>query len=142
MYSAIELMICCAARELEEETGYRAGKLEPLCSFYTSPGFMTEILHAFVATDLKRTRQQLDPTERIIVEEVAVSDALDMCLDGRIGLRRHVDFVDTHLAQGHRVLRESQRQECQQTDDRGPHWLQYRTFFPDLPRRAPAKINE
>jgi ADP-ribose pyrophosphatase len=73
-----------AARELEEETGYKAGKLELLCTFYSSPGFLTEVLHAYVATDLKRTRQQLEPTERIIVEEVELSAAVEMALDGRI----------------------------------------------------------
>jgi ADP-ribose pyrophosphatase len=42
----------CAARELEEETGYRARSLTPLGKIYTSPGFCTELLHLFVATGL------------------------------------------------------------------------------------------
>ena len=41
-----------ARRELEEETGYRAGRLERLGGFYSSPGFCTEFLHAFLATEL------------------------------------------------------------------------------------------
>ena len=73
-----------AARELEEETGYRAGRLEHLCAFYTSPGFLTEMLHAYVATDLKHSHQQLEDGERIIVEKVRLSEAVEMCLDGRI----------------------------------------------------------
>jgi ADP-ribose pyrophosphatase len=41
-----------AARELEEETGWTAGRWEPLTSIYTSPGFCDEVLHLFVARDL------------------------------------------------------------------------------------------
>ena len=44
----------CANRELAEETGYRAQSLEPLVSFFTSPGFANELLHVFLATGLKK----------------------------------------------------------------------------------------
>ncbi len=74
----------CAARELEEETGYRARRLERLCEFYTSPGFTDERMHAFVATNLTRTAQQLDATEQIRVVTMPFDDALDACADGRI----------------------------------------------------------
>ncbi len=57
-----------AGRELIEETGYRAGTLSPLASFYSSPGFTTELLHAFTATDLIRVGQRLDPGEEIVPE--------------------------------------------------------------------------
>jgi ADP-ribose pyrophosphatase len=42
-----------ALRELEEETGYLAGKLEKLTAIYTTPGFCDEVLHIYLATDLK-----------------------------------------------------------------------------------------
>src|SRR5438477_5707271 len=42
----------CAHRELEEETGYRAGRMVFLCKPYPSPGIMTELIQAFVATEL------------------------------------------------------------------------------------------
>jgi ADP-ribose pyrophosphatase len=74
----------CAARELEEETGYQPGWLEPLCAFYTSPGFTNEFMHAFVATQLKPTSQHLDETEQIRVEIMRLGDALDATVDGRI----------------------------------------------------------
>jgi ADP-ribose pyrophosphatase len=74
----------CAARELEEETGYRAGRVEPLAEFYTSPGFTNERMHVFVATDLSAAAQQLDATEQIRVVTMPLSDALDACVDGRI----------------------------------------------------------
>ena len=73
-----------AGRELEEETGYRAGKLEYLCEFYTSPGILTELIRSYVATDLTRTAQRLEPLERIHVECMSVDEALAMMRDGRI----------------------------------------------------------
>ena len=42
----------CAIRELEEETGYRANKIEKLGYIYTSPGFSSEILHIYLANEL------------------------------------------------------------------------------------------
>lgn len=73
-----------AGRELEEEIGYRAGRITPLCEFYSSPGILTELLRAYVATDLTKTRQKLDAGEEIEVETVRWSDALTMIRDGRI----------------------------------------------------------
>ncbi len=73
-----------AERELEEETGYRAGRITPLCTFYSSPGITNELLRAYVATDLTPTHQRLDPAERITVEPIAIPEALAMARDGRI----------------------------------------------------------
>ncbi|MEM9069334.1 MAG: NUDIX hydrolase [Myxococcota bacterium] len=56
-----------AARELQEETGYRAASLRALGSFYSAPGFCDERMHAFVARDLHAGAQSLDPTEEIEV---------------------------------------------------------------------------
>jgi len=44
----------CAVRELEEETGYKAGKVNELGKIYTAPGYCTEILHIYVAQELKK----------------------------------------------------------------------------------------
>lgn len=60
-----EAPMTAAGRELVEETGYRAGALNKLVSFYSTPGFCTEVMHAFVATDLTLVGQTLQPTERI-----------------------------------------------------------------------------
>ncbi len=79
-----ELPIDCAARELQEETGYRADRFEPLCEFYTTPGFTNEHMHVFVATGLTRMEQQLDATEQIRVETMPLTDALAATIDGRI----------------------------------------------------------
>lgn len=66
----------CAARELEEETGFRASKVIPVGGFYASPGFSTEYLHAFVAVGLAPTQQSLDETEKIEVHPTAWSEAM------------------------------------------------------------------
>ncbi len=73
-----------ARRELEEETGYQAASMRPLIAFYSSPGIMDELLRAFVATDLTRATQRLEPTERIRVEPLTWSEIVAMICDGRI----------------------------------------------------------
>lgn len=59
----------CAARELAEETGYRAQKIRHLLSFYTAPGYSTELLHLFLAQELTLGEQSFDDGENI--DEVA-----------------------------------------------------------------------
>ena len=56
--------------ELEEETGYRAGRMIPAGHFYPSCGFLTEKLHVFLAIDLEKTRQKLEWDEAIEVVEM------------------------------------------------------------------------
>ena len=62
------------ARELREETGYTAARVEPLASFWTSPGFCTELMHAFLATGLTQGQQQPEDDERITLEWVPLED--------------------------------------------------------------------
>jgi 8-oxo-dGTP pyrophosphatase MutT (NUDIX family) len=66
----------CAARELEEETGYRAQTVTPLMSFYPTPGVSNERMSVFVARGLTKTQQQLDPSEQIEVEPLQLEDVL------------------------------------------------------------------
>jgi ADP-ribose pyrophosphatase len=68
--------IDCAARELAEETGYRAGKLTALLSFYASPGVLTELMHVFVATQLTPGPAALEETEQIELAPHTLGDAL------------------------------------------------------------------
>jgi ADP-ribose pyrophosphatase len=79
-----ESPIDAAGRELEEETGYRASKIEPLGEFYPSPGFLNELIHAYVATDLTKTEQRLEPLEQIKVERVSRDEAVRMAYDGQL----------------------------------------------------------
>ena len=67
----------CAARELLEETGYRAGRLEKLGAIWTSPGFTDEVIHLFSAFDLEAAKQQLEPDEIIELIPMPLTEALD-----------------------------------------------------------------
>ena len=73
-----------AARECEEETGFRPGLLVPLGGIWTTPGFTNEWIHLFLATDLVRGRQDLQDDEALSVERVPLDQALRMALDGGI----------------------------------------------------------
>ncbi len=75
----------CARRELEEETGWRARRVEDLGWFYTTPGFTDEVLHAFFMGDLEAVPDaEQDPDEVIEVVKLGVEEALAACGDGRI----------------------------------------------------------
>ncbi|MEP7291601.1 MAG: NUDIX hydrolase [Chloroflexota bacterium] len=74
----------CAERELQEETGYRPGKLEALGGIYSAPGYTTEFIHLFYATELSESRLEHDDDEFIEVERVQLDDALDMIDQGVI----------------------------------------------------------
>ncbi len=73
-----------ALRELAEETGYRAGSIERLASFYTSPGVLDEEMHLFVAHDLSPGETDLDPGEDLKPCVMPWQEALAMVRDGRI----------------------------------------------------------
>lgn len=73
-----------AIRELEEEIGYRAGKIEKLTEFYVSPGFLTEKMHVFLATDLLESAQRLDDDEIVEIVRIPLAEAVEMTRDGRI----------------------------------------------------------
>lgn len=74
----------CARRELEEETGYRAGRIQPFGDFYTSPGILTERMWAFRADDLIPGDPSCEVDEKIKVEVVAEAALRAMVLDGTI----------------------------------------------------------
>lgn len=76
--------IVCAGRELAEETGYSAGQIRPLLSFWTTPGFTEEKMHVFLATELKPAEAEADADEFIAVVPTPWQDAVAACLDGRI----------------------------------------------------------
>lgn len=71
----------CAARELEEETGYIAGSLKKLISIYTTPGFCNEQLHIFLATELRQSPhgQRLEEGELdLTIEKIPFQQAVAM----------------------------------------------------------------
>jgi ADP-ribose pyrophosphatase len=67
-----------AQRELAEEIGMRAEHLERLAEFYVSPGFLTEYVHAFLATDLRDSPAEADEDEDIAVVRMPLADAIAM----------------------------------------------------------------
>src|SRR4030095_14802880 len=73
-----------AARELEEELGVVAGKLEKLSEFFVSPGFCEEKMWLFLATDLRQTTQRLEDDEMLEVIRLPIERALQMITDGEI----------------------------------------------------------
>lgn len=73
-----------ARRELEEETGWRAGRLDPLTVIYTTPGFTDEVIHLFLATDLTPGTSKLDDDEFVEVVRVPLTRALAWIREGRI----------------------------------------------------------
>ena len=73
-----------AARELEEELGLVAGRLEQLSGFYTTPGFCAERLWVFLATDLTETARRHEEDEIIEVVRMPFARALDMVTSNEI----------------------------------------------------------
>ena len=74
----------CAGRELQEETGYLAARMKPIGSFFSSPGILSEKMHAFVAFDLTKTHQALEEGEELEVSSVGFTEAIDMIRTGEI----------------------------------------------------------
>jgi ADP-ribose pyrophosphatase len=74
----------CARREMEEETGHKARRLEKLCEFFVTPGYSDEKIRIFSATDLERSQSKLDDDEVLSLAEMDLADALTMIDDGRI----------------------------------------------------------
>jgi len=79
-----ELPEACAAREVEEETGYRAGTIAPLTEFFASPGILNERMYGFLATDLEQTTQSLDHDEEIEAFPIPQWQVRDMLKDQHI----------------------------------------------------------
>ena len=74
----------CAAREVEEETGYKVNRLEPLLSFLTTPGFTNEIIHIFVGRELSQGTQNLGADEVLEIIEMPLDQAIARINDGAI----------------------------------------------------------
>lgn len=74
----------CALRELQEEIGCTAGRLDFKFAFYTTPGFSNEIIHIFIARDLKESKMACDDDEFISTLQVSVDEAMHMIKNGTI----------------------------------------------------------
>jgi ADP-ribose pyrophosphatase len=74
----------CAHRELVEEAGVRAGRLDRLTTIYTTPGFTDERIHLFVARDLTPTEHRREADEFIETHRLPLSHALQLIRSGEI----------------------------------------------------------
>ena len=73
-----------AARELEEELGLVAARLEKLTEFFVSPGFCEEKMWVYLATELSEGQQLLDDDEILEIVRLPIEDALEMITSGEI----------------------------------------------------------
>ncbi|TMW73686.1 NUDIX hydrolase [Alteribacter natronophilus] len=87
----------CAKRELEEETGYRAGSLEKVMSFYTSPGFADEIVHLYEAKDLAEGSAETDEDEFVELLEVSFDEAVQLIRDETIHDAKTICAIQHYL---------------------------------------------
>lgn len=87
----------CAARELIEETGYRAARVAPFIEFYPSPGILTERMYAFIARDLEHVGQKLEADEDITVEPVALDRIRQLLTDGSLYDGKTIAVLGTYL---------------------------------------------
>lgn len=89
----------CAFRELEEETGYKAKKMAPLITFYPSIGYNTEVIHCFVASNLKKVSDlSLDEDEILSVVKMDFKKLLEMIKTGKIQDSKTICAVLTYAA--------------------------------------------
>ena len=93
-----EPTIECAIRELEEETGYVAGKMEYLLTVNTTVAFCNEKVDVYLATGLSKTAQHLDPEEEINVEEWAIEDLKKLIYEGKMTDGKTIAGIMTYAA--------------------------------------------
>ena len=74
----------CALRELEEETGYKAATLRPLFTTFLAPGYSTELIHAYLATNLTKTQTNFDEGEDLELVTMPLEEAERLIVAGEL----------------------------------------------------------
>lgn len=74
----------CAARELEEETGYKPKQVTKIGSIYSAVGFSDEVVEIFVAKGLEPGKMNLDEDEYVVVKKFTLQEVIDMIISGEI----------------------------------------------------------
>jgi ADP-ribose pyrophosphatase len=74
----------CAAREIREETGFAADKIEKIGDFYLAPGYSTEFMHVYLAHDLRHDPLEADADEFLSLETISFEKAMQMAVNGEI----------------------------------------------------------
>jgi ADP-ribose pyrophosphatase len=85
-------------RELQEEIGFAPGKLEKLGGFYSAPGYGTEYLYTYVATELTPSRLVAEDTDEIEVIPVPLADIPELIYSGRICDAKSIAALLTYMA--------------------------------------------
>ena len=89
----------CAERELLEETGYKAGKIERLLSLKSTVAFCDEMIEVYLATDLQKVgEQELDDSESIDIEAYDLKELMDMCYSGKLQDAKTVAAIMAYAA--------------------------------------------
>jgi len=76
--------LVCAQREVREETGMASGDIREIGGFYLAPGYSTEFMRVYLATDLRHDPLEADADEFLSVEKVPVAEAFTMAETGKI----------------------------------------------------------
>lgn len=76
--------LSCAIRELKEETGLDAGEIKHVVSIHSTPGFCDEVLHMYLATDLREGEADADEDEFISAKKLSIDSLKNMILRGQI----------------------------------------------------------
>jgi ADP-ribose pyrophosphatase len=97
-----ETPVQAALREMHEEIGY-TGKLIPLLQWYLAPGYDTELMYVFVATQLKKIGKNgnLDNDENIRVKRMTLTSAINKCVNGEIQDCKTIAAVLAYSIQNH-----------------------------------------
>lgn len=93
-----ESTLVCAKRELEEETGYTSENVEYLLTVNTTIAFCDEKVDIYLARDLKKTAQHLDPEEEINVELWDIEDLKQLIYDGKMTDGKTIAAIMTYAS--------------------------------------------
>jgi ADP-ribose pyrophosphatase len=74
----------CAAREIREETGFAADKIEKIGDFFLAPGYSTEFMHVYLARELRHDPLEADADEFLSVEKLPFAEAIQMAERGEM----------------------------------------------------------
>jgi ADP-ribose pyrophosphatase len=74
----------CAAREIREETGMEAGRLQKVGEFYLAPGYSTEFMVVYLATELRDNPLEADDDEFLSVEQIPIAEAIQKAERGEL----------------------------------------------------------
>ncbi len=98
-----ETSLQAAARELEEETGYRAKRITPLISEITAIAYCNEVVDVFLAEELEKTSQHLDPDESIAPVFFTPDEFIREVAEGRIQDSKTIAAVMFWMAGSHKA---------------------------------------